>query len=145
MQYLLTALLIRTVNTYLYIAQTELMFTLGPTFSLFSILSAKTDANFPITRTKIQILDTETGLSLRVGTSPLCSAAPKKSFGAISNYTPDFENKDKIHPSSGSLAGILIGFSLAAPEQRAEDRKQKESGTNRPSNNPSVVHRSSGL
>ncbi len=58
MQYLLTTLLIRTVNTYLYIAQTELMFTLGSTFSLFQILSAKTDANFPITRTKIQIFGT---------------------------------------------------------------------------------------
>ncbi|OHB84052.1 MAG: hypothetical protein A2Z38_11415 [Planctomycetes bacterium RBG_19FT_COMBO_48_8] len=56
MQYLLTALLIRTINTYLYIAQTELMFALGSTFSLFSILSAKIDANFPITQTKIQIL-----------------------------------------------------------------------------------------
>jgi len=58
MQYLLTALLIRTVNTYLYIAQAELMFTLGSTFSLFSILSAKTDANFPFTRVKIKIMGT---------------------------------------------------------------------------------------
>jgi len=69
MQYLLTALLIRTVNTYLYIAQTELMFILGSTFSLFSILSAETDANFPITRAKIQILGTEIGLSWYIGTS----------------------------------------------------------------------------
>ena len=98
MQYLLTALLIRTVNTYLYIAQAELMFTLGSTFSLFSILSAKIDVNFPIIRAKIQILDTEIGLSLRVGISPLCYAVPKKSFGAISNYTPNSQKGVKYIP-----------------------------------------------
>ena len=51
------------------------MFTPGSTFSLFSILSAKIDANFPITRAKMQILGTKKGLSLRIGISPLCNAA----------------------------------------------------------------------
>jgi len=97
MQYLLTALLIRTVNTYLYIAQAELMFTLGSTFSLFPILSAKTDANFPITHAKIQILGTEIGLSWYIGTSLLCKAAIKESFGAMSNYTPDSHRASKIY------------------------------------------------
>jgi len=78
MEYPLTALLIRTVNTYLYIAQTELMFTLRSTFSLFSILSAKTDANFPITLAKIQILGTEIGLSWHIATNLLCKAASKE-------------------------------------------------------------------
>jgi hypothetical protein len=88
MQYLLTALLIRTFNTYLYIAQAMLMFTFGSTFSLIPILSAKTDANFPITLAKIHILGSEIGLSWHISTSLLCKAASKKSFGAISIYTP---------------------------------------------------------
>jgi hypothetical protein len=39
------------------------MFILGPTFSLFSILSAKTDANFPIPNAKNQILGHKKALS----------------------------------------------------------------------------------
>jgi hypothetical protein len=71
MQYLLIFLLIRIVNTYLYIALAVLMFTLGLIFSLFPILSAKTEANFPITHAKIQILGSEIGLSWHIVTSLL--------------------------------------------------------------------------
>jgi len=115
MQYPLTALLIWTVNTYLYIAQAELMFTFGSTFSLFSILSAKTDANFPITHAKIQILGTGTGLSWHIGTRLLCKAASKELFEAISNYTRDSQKRGKIYTSPGYSAGTLYGFSLASP------------------------------
>ena len=49
-------LLIRTIITYHYIPTEAPMFILEPTFSIFSILSAKIDTNFPIPSVKNQIL-----------------------------------------------------------------------------------------
>jgi len=56
MQYIPAPWLLWADNAYVYIPQAELMFILGPNFSLFSNLSAKTDANFPFINAKIEII-----------------------------------------------------------------------------------------
>jgi len=74
-----------------------LMFTLGSTFSLFSILSAKTDANFPITLAKIQILGAEIVLSWHIGTNLLCKAASKEIIWSNIELHAGLSKRGKIY------------------------------------------------
>ena len=57
MQYIPAPWLLWADNAYVYIPQAVLMFILGPNFSSFSNLSAKTDADFSFISVKIQIID----------------------------------------------------------------------------------------
>jgi len=65
MQYMPDPWVLWADSAYLYIPQAELMFVLGPNFSSFSNLSAKTDANFPFINAKIEI----TGIKRHISTN----------------------------------------------------------------------------